>query len=143
VKTNLTQRRIKARKASACGLCKPWKKQWEKFKAHPNLIYTDGNEWALYRSGKPWPEDNPAFVQFSGDITTDGKGAISDGEAQKLHELLIAFFNWQPIVPRNAPQLAEMLAPLCRLARADVLRAIPKWFWKKQWREADTQLFQN
>jgi hypothetical protein len=25
MKTKLTQRRIKARKASACGLCKPWK----------------------------------------------------------------------------------------------------------------------
>lgn len=27
------------------------KEQWEKFKALPNLIYTDGTEWALYRSG--------------------------------------------------------------------------------------------
>jgi hypothetical protein len=25
MKTKLTQRRIKARKSSACGLCKPWK----------------------------------------------------------------------------------------------------------------------
>src|SRR5256885_718148 len=39
------------------------KKQWEKFKALPNLIYTDGNEWALYRNGKPWPEDRPAIVR--------------------------------------------------------------------------------
>jgi hypothetical protein len=100
------------------------KRQWEKFKALPNLIYTDGNEWALYRSGKPWPEENPAIVRFSGDIITDGAEAISDDTAQKLHEILIAFYNWQPIVPRNAPQLAEMLAPLCRLAREDVLRAV-------------------
>jgi type ISP restriction-modification system protein/N-6 DNA methylase len=100
------------------------KKQWEKCKAIPNLIYTDGNEWGLYRSGKPWPEENPAIIRFSGDITADGEEAISDVEAQKLHELLLAFFNWQPIVPRNAPQLAEMLAPLCRLAREDVLRAV-------------------
>jgi hypothetical protein len=28
LKTNLTQRRIKARKSSACGLCKPWKQGW-------------------------------------------------------------------------------------------------------------------
>jgi hypothetical protein len=28
MKTNLTQRRIKARKLSACGLCKPWKQGW-------------------------------------------------------------------------------------------------------------------
>ncbi|MGA3145554.1 MAG: type ISP restriction/modification enzyme [Verrucomicrobiota bacterium] len=100
------------------------KRQWEKFKALPNLIYTDGNEWALYRSGKPWPEEQPAIVRFSGDITAKGADAISDVEAEILHELLIAFFNWQPIVPTRAPQLAEMLAPLCRLAREDVLRAV-------------------
>ena len=28
MKTKFTQRRIKARKASACGLCKPWKQGW-------------------------------------------------------------------------------------------------------------------
>jgi hypothetical protein len=28
VKTKFTQRRIKAGKASACGLCKPWKQGW-------------------------------------------------------------------------------------------------------------------
>lgn len=100
------------------------KRQWEKFKALPNLIYTDGNEWALYRSGKPWPEDEPAIVRFSGDITEVGADAISEVEAEKLHQLLIAFFNWQPIVPRSAGQLAAMLAPLCRLAREDILRAI-------------------
>jgi len=100
------------------------RKQWEKFKAHPNLIYTDGNEWALYRSGEPFPKDNPAIVRFSGDITTDGAEAISDVEAEKLHQLLLSFFNWQPIVPSNAGQLAQMLAPLCHYAREDVLRAI-------------------
>jgi hypothetical protein len=30
MKTKLTQRRIKARKASACGQCKPWKQRWMK-----------------------------------------------------------------------------------------------------------------
>lgn len=102
------------------------KKQWEKFKALPNLIYTDGNEWAIYRSGKPWPEDAPAIVRFSGDITADGAAAVSDREAQKLQELLIAFYNWQPIVPGNAPQLAKTLAPLCHLAREDVLLALAR-----------------
>jgi hypothetical protein len=100
------------------------RKQWEKFKAHPNIIYTDGNEWALYRSGEPFPKDNPAFVCFSGDITKVGAAAISDVEAEKLHQLLLSFFNWKPIVPNNARQLAQMLAPLCHYAREDVLRAI-------------------
>ena len=26
--------------------------QWERFKSLPNLIYTDGSEWSLYRSGQ-------------------------------------------------------------------------------------------
>jgi hypothetical protein len=28
------------------------KEQWEKLKGLPNLIYTDGREWALYRNGE-------------------------------------------------------------------------------------------
>ncbi len=27
------------------------REQWERFQNLPNLIYTDGNDWALYRSG--------------------------------------------------------------------------------------------
>ena len=34
------------------------RQQWERFKALPNLIYTDGSEWSLYRSG-------PVFVTGS------------------------------------------------------------------------------
>ena len=30
------------------------RQQWERFKALPNLIYTDGSEWSLYRSGHLW-----------------------------------------------------------------------------------------
>jgi len=28
------------------------KAQWQKFKSLPNLIYTDGSEWSLFRSGE-------------------------------------------------------------------------------------------
>lgn len=28
MKTKLTQKRIKARKASSCAMCKPWKQGW-------------------------------------------------------------------------------------------------------------------
>ena len=34
------------------------KKQWAKLKSLPNLIYTDGREWALYRSGER-PDGQP------------------------------------------------------------------------------------
>ena len=28
------------------------KKQWQNFKSIPNLVYTDGNEWSLFRTGE-------------------------------------------------------------------------------------------
>ena len=37
--------------------------QFKRFSEIPNLLYTDGNEWALYRSS----ERAGAFVRFSGD----------------------------------------------------------------------------
>jgi hypothetical protein len=37
MKTNLTKRRYKAPKRSACGLCKPHKKGWEDKKTMPDL----------------------------------------------------------------------------------------------------------
>jgi hypothetical protein len=45
------------------------RRQWEKLKKLPNLLYTDGNDWALYRDGEPFGE--PARVD--GDIRRSGK----------------------------------------------------------------------
>lgn len=48
------------------------KEQWERFKSQPNILYTDGNEWCLYQSGKPAEK----LLTFSKDITKHGaKGA--------------------------------------------------------------------
>ena len=41
------------------------KKQWEGFRAIPNLVYTNGSEWRWYSEGKPKGQ-----VLISGDITT-------------------------------------------------------------------------
>ena len=43
--------------------------QWKRFTAIPNILYTDGNEWALYRSG----ERVGQVVRLSGDIPADRK----------------------------------------------------------------------
>jgi len=92
------------------------KKQWEKFKAIPNLIYTDGSEWALYRTGKLAGET----IKFKGDITIDGDKAFSKEQSDALEALLKDFFLWDPIVPDSPRALAEMIAPLCRLLRDEV-----------------------
>ncbi|MCX5888423.1 MAG: N-6 DNA methylase [Deltaproteobacteria bacterium] len=96
------------------------KRQWERFKNLPNLIYTDGNEWALYRSGQRVGK----IVRLSGDVTTEGQAAIRPTDAEGILALMQDFLRWSPIVPASPTALAKMLAPLCRLLRADVLTAL-------------------
>jgi hypothetical protein len=94
------------------------REQWLKFKDLPNLFYTDGVEWALYQGGAIVEK----IVRFSGDLTIDGPEAFTREEASKLMTLLVYFFSWNPEVPRGAPELAKILAPLCRLLRDQVMR---------------------
>jgi Type ISP C-terminal specificity domain/N-6 DNA Methylase len=98
------------------------KKQWEKFKSLPNLIYTDGNEWSLYRTGVI----QGTVVRFAGDVTADGHNAITDANVSLYDALLRNFLGWTPLVPASPRDLAELLAPLCRLLRTDVLAAVRK-----------------
>jgi len=64
------------------------KQQWTKFKNLPNLIYTDGNDWTLYRTG----EKVGRTVKLSGDITADGANAVAAPNATALLTLLRDFF---------------------------------------------------
>ena len=72
--------------------------QWRNFQDLPNLIYTDGLEWTLFRSGK-----RVEGVRLSGDLTADGADAVTLSDAQQLGGLLQTFFSWQPHRPRHAP----------------------------------------
>jgi hypothetical protein len=100
--------------------------QFDRFQAIPNIIYSDGNEWALYRSGKLQNK----VVRLSGDVSSDGKNAIGDGDAEKVERLLREFFEWEPFIPTGRhgkidfKRLPEVLAPLCRLLRDEVIDAI-------------------
>jgi hypothetical protein len=95
-------------------------KQWKKFQDLPNLIYTDGIEWALYRSG----ERVGKVVRAAGDLTEEGARAVDQLFADGLLELLRDFFLWEPQTPANPRALAQLLAPICRLLRSDVLEAL-------------------
>ncbi len=96
------------------------REQWERFKNLPNLIYTDGNDWALYRSGEPAGKP----VRLAGDITAQGQAAIGSTDAEAILALMQDFLRWEPIVPASPSALAKMLAPLCRLLYSEVLSAI-------------------
>ena len=94
-------------------------KQWERFKALPNLIYTDGSEWSLFRSG-----DLAYRVRIADDITGSTSSLISsilyDEQLKKLDNLLRDFMNWEPVVPATPQGIAQFLAPLTRVLRDDV-----------------------
>lgn len=91
------------------------KEQWGRFKAIPNLLYTDGFDWVLYRSGERC--GNRVRLDIQG-------GHLNDETLSALSSLLIDFINWQPIVPQNPKALAQTLAPLCRLLREQVAEVL-------------------
>ncbi len=91
------------------------RQQFEKLRDHPNLLYTDGNDWALYRRGRL-----AATVKARGDVRSDGAHAFDDAAALQLESTLRDFFTWEPLVPTSPPALAQLLAPLTRLLRESV-----------------------
>ncbi len=89
------------------------KDQWQRFQSLPNLIYTDGNEWSLFRTGVRVGN----IVRLNGNVVTDGPSAIGPADAHAIADILRDFFSWRPIVPTDPEQLAALLAPLCRYLR--------------------------
>lgn len=88
------------------------KDQWSKLKALPNLIYTDGNEFSLWRDG----ERIGKTVRLDGDIANQETATTALG----LDGLVADFLRWQPIPPKTPKQLAELTARVCRLMRDEV-----------------------
>ena len=109
--------------------------QWKRLSAIPNIFYTDGNEWALYRSG----ERVGQAVRLSGE-------AVTPEDSSALERLLRDFLSWQPIIPTDRKGrielkgFAALLAPLCRMLRNDVSDALkdpgsPLVQLAKDWRQ--------
>ena len=95
--------------------------QWQKFKALPNLIYTDGGEWSLYRFG-----ERQLRVRIAPDVSQGGAKVLDLGALDDFRELLSAFLYWEPIVPGTSEGLANFLAPLARVLRDDVNAALER-----------------
>lgn len=93
--------------------------QWDRFRSLPNVVYTDGEEWALYQSGELVGD-----VVRLGPLTRSGGAALDEGALAKLVDLLRRFLGWQPIVPRSPKALAQLLAPACRVLRDEVLESL-------------------
>ena len=93
------------------------KEQWDKLKALPNLLYTDGNAFSLWRDGEPVGK----VVMLDGDVETAGAKLAA---ASSLLPLVCDFLDWEPIPPRNAKELAVVAARLCRFLRDEVVEQL-------------------
>ena len=93
--------------------------QWGRFKALPNLIYTDGSEWSLYHTGKL-----VARVRIADDVSEGGARALDREALAALARLFRAFLYWEPVVPGTAQGLAGFLAALARILRDEVQQAL-------------------
>jgi hypothetical protein len=90
------------------------KEQWSKLKSLPNLIYTDGNSFSLWRDGKL----ESAIVHLAGNVESSGAKLSAP---VTLLPLISDFLQWTPISPTSAKKLAEVSARLCRLLRDEVI----------------------
>lgn len=89
------------------------KTQWERLKSLPNLIYTDGNNFSLWRDGVRVGD----IIRLEGDVEGSGESLAAP---TGLVTLISDFLGWQPVPPKNPKRLAEISARLCRLLREEV-----------------------
>lgn len=92
--------------------------QWSKLQSLPNLIYTDGNSWALYRNG----ELVGRVGKLVGDLGRAGRKLAPADRA--FEELILAFLQWRPKEPRTLKAVVADVAPLCRLLREQVVETL-------------------
>ncbi|MGC4854621.1 type ISP restriction/modification enzyme [Micromonospora sp. DT4] len=89
--------------------------QWERQRDLPNLLYTNGTEWRLYRDRELY--DAP--VRFIGTLDS---GDVTAPPA--FEKLLIEFLRWKPDTITSVGALVRAIAPLTRLLRGEVLDQI-------------------
>jgi len=95
------------------------KEQWDKLKSLPNLLYTDGNVFSLWRDGKL----EGSIVHLDGNVESSGAKLEAP---DTLLPLISDFLRWTPIPPKTAKQLAEISARLCRLLRDEVIEQMER-----------------
>ena len=89
------------------------KQQWERLQSLPNLLYTDGNSFSLWRNG----ELVGSIVTLEGDVETSGADLCAPTELLARFD---SFLRWDPEPPKSARELANIAARLCRLLRDEV-----------------------
>lgn len=93
-------------------------RQWQRLRNLPNLLYTNGTEWRLYRYGEPvLTSTGYDAVHMHGSFS--GHGTLSAPDA--LATFFLNFLRWVPAPIKSADQLVETLVPLAALLREEML----------------------
>ncbi|MEU6004363.1 type ISP restriction/modification enzyme [Streptomyces sp. NPDC047197] len=96
------------------GLNQRDRRQWEGMAKLPNLIYTNGQTWIMYRSGRQHGDT----IHFEGDLRSAGSRLRLPVASEAAFEaLLVAFFGWQPQPLTSMREVVAQVAPLCTLLR--------------------------
>ncbi|MEV4344767.1 type ISP restriction/modification enzyme [Actinoplanes sp. NPDC049596] len=94
-------------------------RQWQRLKILPNVLYTDGYEWALYRTG--------ARVGDIGRLPQISRGKspiLRSFDFSDVGRIIHNFVLWEPSAPRTLDQLVRSIAGLCQLLRDEVREAL-------------------
>ena len=91
------------------------KTQWERQRDLPNLLYTNGLEWRLWRNAEPI---EGAVFLTGGALGSAGRGLSAPAAFETL---LTEFLRWKPAPITSVSTLVRAIAPLTRLLRGEVL----------------------
>lgn len=89
--------------------------QWERQRDFPNLIYTNGVEWRLYRDGQL--AGDPVHL-MGGALSQAGQNLSGGADFERM---LTDFLRWEPNPITGVVTLVRAVAPLCRLLRGEVI----------------------
>ncbi|MFF4018886.1 type ISP restriction/modification enzyme [Streptomyces sp. NPDC001843] len=91
------------------------KRQWERLRDLPNLLYTNGTHWRVFQYGAQVGEE----VVLSGALKSAGE-KLTAGNLAAFDALAQAVLCWEPPKIRRVSVLVQHIAPLCRLLREAV-----------------------
>ncbi|MEV4142494.1 type ISP restriction/modification enzyme [Amycolatopsis sp. NPDC049691] len=94
--------------------------QWEKFKRLPNVLYSDGEQFARFNFGKL--QGVVAKLEPGLDRAGSKLRAVGTDFARVLTDFLL----WEPERPRTLDELVRLIANLCGLLRDDVVAEIAR-----------------
>lgn len=92
------------------------REQWRRQRDLPNLIYTNGVEWRLWRDGELIRDP----VRLTGGRLERAGTALAPTD-EELELLLTDFLRWKPAPIMSVVALTRAVAPLTRLLRSEVL----------------------